>query len=72
MFFKIAPEISTWALLHDQIHIIISLEDIHQFDDILVLHLFHDIDLTVDIFEIVLIGEDSFLDDFDCYGWVVR
>ena len=44
--------------------------DVQQPLDVIVLHLLHDFDLAVDVLEVVLIGEDTLVDDLDC-GWTV-
>lgn len=59
---EVVPEVAFFAKFSDDVHVVAGLVDIQQPYDVLVLHLLHDLDLTVDVLEVVLIGEDSLVD----------
>lgn len=65
---EISPEVSFLAELSHDVHIVAGLVDVEQPHDVLMLQLLHYFDLAVNVLEVVVIGEDSFVDHFDS-GW---
>lgn len=64
-FLEEVGEVSAFAVLRHDVHIVRSLVDVQQPDDIVVLHLLHDVDLQVDVLEVVGVREDLLIDDLD-------
>lgn len=60
-------QITILAELSNNVHVISSLVDIVEPDDVLVVDLLHDIYLGLDVFDVVGIGEDLFVNHFDCH-----
>ena len=64
-FFKVVVEIPIFAEFSNNIHVIGGLVDVVEFNDVVVVDHFHDINLGLNIFEVVGIEEDFLINDFD-------
>lgn len=62
-------EVAILAELGDDVHIVGGLVDIMEADDVVVADLLHDVDLGLDVFDVVGIGEDFLVDYLDRH-WV--
>ena len=72
LLLKVGPQISALAEFSDDVHIVVGLVDIEQLDDILMFEFLHDLDLIVDVFEVVLVGEDTFFNHLHSNSGIVR
>lgn len=63
--FEISSKVSLFAELSHYVHVVAGLVDVEQLHDVLMLKFLHYLDLAVDILEVVVVGEDSFVYHFD-------
>ena len=59
-------KVTIFAEFGNDVHVVGGLVDIKEFDDVSVVYLFHDFYFRLNIFDVVAVGEESFVDDFDC------
>lgn len=70
--FKIAVKTRPSHVFHDQDHIFRGVDDLIEADDVLVLHFFHEFDLTFHRFASVWIKQLVLLVDFHSYFFISR
>ena len=51
----------------NNVHVICSLIDIEEMHDILMGYFFHDLYFRLNVFDVISVGEDLFVDDLDSY-----
>jgi len=66
--FKIAIEIRVTELSYN-IHVIVCLKHIKQFDDIFMVNFLHYFDLGLYVFGVEVVGKKSFVNYFYCYSF---
>lgn len=66
-FLQEVVEITILTKLSDDVHVVGSLVDIVKFDDVEMVDFLHDLDLGLDVFHVVAVGEEPFVDHFHGY-----
>lgn len=57
------------AYFSHNVHVVSSLKNIVQFNDVSMANFLHNFDLAMQIFEVEGTGENSFVDNLDCNGF---
>lgn len=65
LLLQVPSHIPLLTKLRHDIHVITRLVDVQQAHDVFVVDLLHDVDLEVDVLQVVGVGEDLPVDDFD-------
>ncbi len=68
---EVVPEVALFAKLSDDVHVVAGLVHVQQSHDVLVLQFLHYLDLAVNVLQVVLVREDSLVDDLDSRWRVV-
>jgi hypothetical protein len=64
-FLKERIKVTIFTQFSNDVHIVGGLVDIKEFNNVGMINFFHDLDFGLDVFDVVRVGKEAFINDFD-------